>query len=236
MSNQPPPPFGGHPRSYAQQWPPPFPFMVPPNFVPNSDSQATGPPPLVHPSQAFEYNLASANANSRIPVPGNSGDQGIFLPPQLPFMGHFDLSQFPLPFPPMPMSAFGAPPPPAPPGSSLIPSESLKTDGAVANSSGSQHPAREALSPSDSKSEEGEVSEGEIRQPVNMKPAINARPSGASAAQPASLEEGEAVSSPLSPSTRSSSRTQSLKRFFQFFADFFQLTIPLYQFLRTQKW
>lgn len=214
MSNQPPPPFGGHP-SYAQQWPPPFPFLVPPNFVPNSDSQATGPPPLVHPSRAFEYNLASANANSRIPVPSNSGDSGIFLPPQLPFMGQFDLSQFPLPLPPIPMSSFGAPPPPAPPGSFLVPSDATKSDGAVANnSSDSQRQARKALSPSDSKSEEGEVSEGEIKQSVNMKPAADARPRGASAAQSASLEEGETVSSLMSPSTRSSSRTQFLRQLF----------------------
>jgi hypothetical protein len=81
----------------------------------------------------------------------------------------------------------------------------MKSDGAVANLSGSQRQARESLSPSDSKSEEGEVSEGEIRQSVNMKPAANARLSGASAAQPASLEEGESVPSPLSASTRSSS-------------------------------
>lgn len=186
--------------------------MVPPNFVPNSESQTTGPPPLVHPSQAFEYNMASANANSRIPVPGNSGDPGIFLPPQLPFMGQFDLSQFAMPFPPMPMSSFGVPPPPAPPGSTLVPSGSTKSDRAVANnSSGSQHQAREATSPSDSKSEEGEVSEGEIRQSVDMKPATNARSSRASAAQPSGLEEGETVSSPTSTSTRSSSRKQSLK-------------------------
>lgn len=209
MSNQPPPPFGGHP-SYAQQWPPPFPLMIPPNFAPNSESQATGPPPLVHPSQAFEYNMASANANSRIPIPGNSGDPGIFLPPQLPFMGQFDLSQFAPPFPPMPMSSFGVPSLPAPPGTSNVPLGFTKSDGAVANnSSGSQHRAREVLSPSGSKSEEGEISEGEIKQSasVNTNPAANARPSGASAAQPPSLEKGETLSSPSSTSTRSSSRT-----------------------------
>ncbi|KAF3395975.1 Protein red1 [Penicillium rolfsii] len=205
MSNQPPPPFGGQPN-YAQQWPPPFPFMVPPNFAPISNSQAGAPPPLVHPSQSFEYNLASANANSRIPVSGNSGDQAIFPPPHLPFMGQFDLSQFVMPFPSMAMSSFGVPPQPAPPGSSVVPSGSTKSDGAAKpNFSGSQHPAREALSPSDPKSEEGEVSEGEIRQSVNTKPARIVRLSGASAPQPSSLEEGETVSSPTSTSTRSSS-------------------------------
>ncbi|KAJ5381658.1 uncharacterized protein N7496_004086 [Penicillium cataractarum] len=202
MSNQPPPPFGGH-QSYAQQWPLPFPSMIPPNFAPNSESQATGPPPLLDPSQAFEYNLGIANANSRQPAQGNSGDPSIFLPPQFPFMGQMDLSQFVPPFPQMPLPPFGFPPMPAPPGSSSIPPVSMNSHGAVAtNASSSQSRVGDVESPSDSNREEGEVSEGEIRQPVN---GTKTRASHASAAQPGSLEEGETFSSPSSASTRSSS-------------------------------
>lgn len=204
MSNQPPPPFGGH-QSYAQQWPLPFPSVIPPNFAPNSESQATGPPPLLDPSQAFEYNLGITNANSRLPAQGNSSDPSVFLPPQFPFMGQMDLSQFVPPFPQMPLPPFGFPPMPAPPGSSTIPPVSINSHGAVATTpSSSQSRVGDFQSPSGSNREEGEVSEGEIRQPLN---GTRTRANRASAAQPGSLEEGETFSSPSSASTRNSSRT-----------------------------
>lgn len=211
MSNQPPPSFGGH-SGYTQQWPLPFPSMIPPNFASNSDPQATVPPPLIHPSQAFEYNLASANANSRLPVPGNSGDQGGFLPPQLPFVGHFDLSQFPPPFPPIPMPSFGFPSMPAPPGSLNVPPESVKPNGTAANQrSGSQRVFRDVQSLAGSNREDGEVSEGEVAQSLISGKDAPATESRASAARQQSLEEGETRSSPSSTSTRSSSRTPFLK-------------------------
>lgn len=210
MSNQPPPQFGGHP-SYAQQWPLPFPSMIPSNFASNSESQAAGPPPLLDTSQAFEYSLGSTNANSRLPAQGNSGDPSIFLPPQFPFMGQVDLSQFVPPFPQLPLPPFGFPPMPAPPGSSTIPPVSMKSHGAVAtNPSSSQSRVRDMQSSSSSNREEGEVSEGEIGQHVN---GTKTKASRASAALPASFEEGETFSSQSSASTRSSSRTQSPKSF-----------------------
>lgn len=211
MSNQPPPAFGGH-SGYTQQWPLPFPSMIPPNFAPNSDPQATAHPPLVHPSQAFEYNLASANANSHIPVPGNSSDQGVFLPPQLPFMGHFDLSRFPLPFPPIPMPSFGFSSMPAPPGSLNEPPESVKSNGTAANqSSDSQRVSRDVQSLAGSNREDGEVSEGEVAQSVISGKDAQATEIRVSAVRQPSLEEGETRSSPSSTSTRSSSRTPFLK-------------------------
>ncbi|CEJ60203.1 hypothetical protein PMG11_08787 [Penicillium brasilianum] len=202
MSNQPPPQFGGHP-SYAQQWPLPFPSMIPSNFASNSESQAAGPPPLLDTSQAFEYSLGSTNANSRLLAQGNSGDPSIFLPPQFPFMGQIDLSQFVPPFPQMPLPPFGFPPMPAPPGSSTIRPVSMKSQGAVAtNPSSSQSRVRDVQSSSSSNREEGEVSEGEIGQHVN---GTKTKASRASAALPASFEEGETFSSQSSASTRSSS-------------------------------
>ncbi|KAJ5176655.1 uncharacterized protein N7482_002532 [Penicillium canariense] len=222
MSNQPPTSFSGQPR-YVQQWPPPYPAMIPPNFPPNPEYQASAPPPHVHPSQAFEYNMASAtaNANSRIPAPGSSSDQGLFFPPHFPYMNQLEPSQLPFPFPPIPMSSFGYPAIPAPPGSN-IPPGSFNPYGTVASGpSESQPRVRDVSSPTDPNREEGEVSEGDGGQSVESSKGTMAAPSHAPAAPRSSLKEGETVSSRPSTSSRSSSR-MSISEFHRhrFFTDF----------------
>ncbi|CAG8138528.1 unnamed protein product [Penicillium nalgiovense] len=184
MSDQ-PPSYGGHPH-YAQQWPPAYPSMIPPNFPVSSNYSQMHHPPPTNPGPTFDYNMASVNANSRIPGstgPGNSA----FIPPQFPFFNHFDASQFPPPLPPMPFAPMGHPPMPT--GSSDPPMPYDGLDGHVSHQRST--PAVHLKDPqfqADNHREEGEVSEesdGRSLQPTTRK----------ATRQYLDLEEGETISS-----------------------------------------
>ncbi|KXG49898.1 uncharacterized protein PGRI_058660 [Penicillium griseofulvum] len=182
--SDPPPSYGGHPN-YAQQWPPAYPSMIPPNFPINSDYSRMSQPSATNPGPTFDYNMASVNANSRIAGssgPGNSA----FIPPQFPFFNHFDTSQFPSPFPPMPFPPIGYPP--LPTGSSNVPITYQAMDGRGSNqlSTPAVHP-NDIPAHADNHREEGEVSEESDER--SLQPARKAT------RQYMDLEEGETMSS-----------------------------------------
>ncbi|KGO68852.1 hypothetical protein PITC_077930 [Penicillium italicum] len=155
MSDQ-PPSYGGHPN-YAQQWPPAYPSMIPPNFPVNSDYAQIHDPPATNPGPTFDYNMASVNANSRIP--GSNGPRNsVFIPPQFPFFNPLDASQFPPPFPPMPFGPMSYPPMPT--GSSNPPISYQGIDGPASPqpSTPASH-LKNVPVPADNHREEGEVSE-----------------------------------------------------------------------------
>ncbi|KGO38887.1 hypothetical protein PEX2_072220 [Penicillium expansum] len=152
MSDQ-PPSYGGHPN-YAQQWPPAYPSIQ--NFPVNSDYSQMHQPPATNPGPTFDYNMTSLNANSRISGsngPGNSA----FIPPQFPFFNHFDVSQFPPPFPPMPFAPMSYPPMPT--GSSNPPIPYQGIEGHVSHQSTPAAHMTNVPAPADNHREEGEVSE-----------------------------------------------------------------------------
>ncbi|KAJ5470322.1 hypothetical protein N7530_007679 [Penicillium desertorum] len=184
MSDQ-PPSYGGHPH-YAQQWPPAYPSMIPPNFPVSSNYSQMHHPPPTNPGPTFDYNMASVNANSRIPGsngPGNSA----FLPPQFPFFNHFDASQFPPPLPPMPFAPMSYPPMPT--GSSDPPMPYHGLDGHVSNqrSTPAVH-LKDAPVQADNHREEGEVSEESDERSLQPTTRKGTR-------QYLDLEEGETISS-----------------------------------------
>ncbi|KAJ5360486.1 hypothetical protein N7517_009677 [Penicillium concentricum] len=183
MSDQ-PPSYGGHPN-YAQQWPPAYSSMIPPNFPVSSDYSHMNQPPATNPGPTFDYNMASVNANSRIPGsngPGNSA----FVPPPFPFFNHFDASQFPPPFPPMPFPPMGYPPMPT--GSSNAPMSYQGMDGRGSHQlSTPAVPLKDVPAHADNHREEGEVSEESDER--SQQPARKAT------GQYLDLEEGETMSS-----------------------------------------
>ncbi|KAJ5317506.1 hypothetical protein N7508_002014 [Penicillium antarcticum] len=135
MSDQQPPPYGGHPN-YAQQWPTYAP-MIPPNAHNRADF-GTPSAPAPNTAPKIDNNMAAFNTNSQLAGPGGTPNQAFFFPPPFPFFNQFDPSQ-PPPFPPMPYPGMGFPPPLLPTGSSNPPAA---------------HPKQ-----ADSSREEGEVSE-----------------------------------------------------------------------------
>ncbi|KAJ5198991.1 hypothetical protein N7472_004195 [Penicillium cf. griseofulvum] len=182
--SDPPPSYGGHPN-YAQQWPPAYPSMIPPNFPVNSNYSHMSQPSATNPGSTFDYNMAGVNGNSRIADssgPGNSA----FIPPQFPFFNHFDASQFPPPFPPMPFAPMGYPPMPT--GSSNAPISYQGMDGRGSNqlSTPAVHP-KDIPAHADNHREEGEVSEESDDR--SLQPARQAT------RQYIDLEEGETMSS-----------------------------------------
>lgn len=158
MSNQPPPSFGDH-RSYAQQWPPFYPSMVPPGFLTGTDIPPTGQAPPTNPNHQFPFNMGGFDVSSQMPVSGGQAAQGLFFPP-LPFLPQMNQHQLPPdPFPPLPVPPGFAYPPVPSPGSSNFPPGPLQANEIPSN----QHQAQgSAVSiPPDPSREEGEVSEAE---------------------------------------------------------------------------
>lgn len=206
MSNQPPPAFGGHPN-FAQQWPPPYPTMIPPNYAPNPEYSSTAQSLPANHGQSYDFNMGGPNAESRLP--GSSGP-GLFLPPHFPFMGQFDASQIPPPpFPPMPMPSFGYPQMPPPPGSSNPPPAPSNAYGGDPNQpTAPRPPTRGTSNLTDANREEGEVSEGgrSLGSKNDVRDAKQAVSRRASAPRHSGVEEGETVSTRSRSSSRSSSR------------------------------
>ncbi|KAJ5958474.1 uncharacterized protein N7479_005624 [Penicillium vulpinum] len=183
MSDQ-PRSYGGHPK-YAQQWPPVYPSMIPPNYPVSLDYSQMNHQPATNPGPTFDYNMASVNANSRIPGssgPGNSA----FVPPQFPFFNHFDASQFPPPFPPMPFAPMAYPPMPAGSSNAPIPYQGIDGHGSRQLSTPAVH--LEDVSPhADTHREEGEVSEESDERSLQR--------THKASRQDLDLEEGETISS-----------------------------------------
>ncbi|KAF9248169.1 hypothetical protein DTO013E5_5994 [Penicillium roqueforti] len=183
MSEQ-PPSYGGH-SSYAQQWPPAYPSMIPANF-PSSEYPQMHQPTATNHGPTFDYNMASVNANSRVPGSNGAGNLA-FIPPQFPFFNHFDASQFPPHFPPMPFPPMSYPPMPT--GSSHPPMPYHGIDGNVTHqlSTPAVHPKTAQVQP-DNHREEGEVSEGSDERSLHPTTRKATR-------QYSDLEEGETISS-----------------------------------------
>ncbi|OQD65645.1 hypothetical protein PENPOL_c005G01069 [Penicillium polonicum] len=155
MSDQ-PPSYGGHPN-YAQQWPPAYPSMIPPNFPVSSDYSQMHQPLATNPVPTFDYNMAGVNANSRMPGSNGAGNSA-FVPPQFPFFNHFDASQFPPPFPPMPFPPMTYPP--IPTGSSTPAMPYQGVDGHTSDQLSTEAVRlKDAPVQADNHREEGEVSD-----------------------------------------------------------------------------
>ncbi|CAI7650288.1 unnamed protein product [Penicillium crustosum] len=155
MSDQ-PPSYGGHPN-YAQQWPPAYPSMIPPNFPGSSDYSHRHQPLATNPVPTFDYNMAGVNANSRMPGSNGTGNSA-FVPPPFPFFNHFDASQFPPPFPPMPFAPMSYPPMPTGSSNPAIPYQGL--DGHASHQLSTEAVRlKDTPVQADNHREEGEVSE-----------------------------------------------------------------------------
>ncbi|KAJ5048397.1 hypothetical protein NUH16_006895 [Penicillium rubens] len=143
-------------------------------------------PAPTNPGPTFDYNMASVNANSRIPGsngPGNSA----FIPPQFPFFNHFDASQFPPPLPPMPFAPMSYPPMPTGSSDPPVPYHGLDRHVSNQRSTPAAHLKDTPVQP-DNHREEGEVSEESDEralQPTTRK----------ATRQYLDLEEGETISS-----------------------------------------
>ncbi|CAI7677316.1 unnamed protein product [Penicillium discolor] len=165
MSDQ-PPSYGGHPN-YAQQWPPAYPSMIPPNFPVSSDYSQIHQPLPTNPVPTFDYNMAGVNANSRMPGSNGNGNSA-FVPPPFPFFNHFDSSQFPPPFPPMPFAPMSYPPMPTGSSNPAMPYQGL--DGHTSHQLSTEAVRlKDAPVQADNHREEGEVSEesdGKSLQPT----------------------------------------------------------------------
>ncbi|KAJ6132271.1 hypothetical protein N7471_007486 [Penicillium samsonianum] len=184
MSDQ-PPSYGGHPN-YAQQWPPAYPSMIPPNFPVSSDYSQIHQPPATNPGPTFDYNMASVNANARIPGsngPGNSA----FVPPQFPFFNQFDASQFPPPFPPMPFAPLSYPPMPTGSSNSPMPYQGINGHASHQLSTPAVH-LKDVPVQADNHREEGEVSEESEERSLHLTTRKPTR-------HYLDLEEGETISS-----------------------------------------
>lgn len=194
MPEQPPPSVGGHPN-YAQQWPPAYPAMFPPNFpVPQEFTAGNA---QTNRDAPFDYNMASLDANSRMPAQGDGVNPAALFPPQFPFFNQFDPSHFPPTFPPMPLPPMGYPSVPAPTGSSSLPSAPQPPLRQRQPTSFPEDLSSKAISSGKGDNRE----EGEAREPGKEK---SIQPSHKSPRQYSDLEEGETVSSSDSSSRRSS--------------------------------
>ncbi|KAJ5836671.1 hypothetical protein N7447_002697 [Penicillium robsamsonii] len=183
MSDQ-PPSYGGHPN-YAQQWPPAYPSMIPPNFPVSSGYSHMTQPPATNPGSTFDYNMASINANSRIPGSNGPGNPA-FIPPPFPLFNHFDASQFPPPFPPMPFAPMGYPPMPTRSSNGPVSYQGMDGRGSRQLSTPAV-PSKDVPAPADNHREEGEVSE--------ESDARSLQPARKATRQYLDLEEGETISS-----------------------------------------
>ncbi|KAJ5794926.1 hypothetical protein N7457_001525 [Penicillium paradoxum] len=186
MSDQ-PPSYGGNPN-YAQQWPPAYPSMLPPNFPLNSDYPQMNQSPSTNLGQSFDYNMASVNANARFPGSTGPANPALFFPPQFPFYNQFDASQFPPPFPPMPFAPMSYPPAPIPTGASNSP---LAHQNVAAHNSHTQ-PSPAVHPNNDSVSTQNHREEGELSEEVNEQSLQSTRKD---TRQYSDLEEGETISS-----------------------------------------
>ncbi|CAG7919220.1 unnamed protein product [Penicillium olsonii] len=194
MSEQPPTSFGNHPN-YTQQWPPAHPAMPPPNFLMPPEFSTINS--HANPAAPFDYNMASVNANSRIPGPADGLNPAGFFPHQFPFFNQFDPSHFPHNLSPMQFAQMGYPPIPMPTGSSNVP---------LPHQPSSHQPSQATfIKPAKSKKitirapssrEEGEVSESVDERSLRSKRQPSRRYSD--------LEEGETMSSSERSSRRSS--------------------------------
>ncbi|KAJ5735586.1 uncharacterized protein N7483_000711 [Penicillium malachiteum] len=192
MSNQPPPPYGGHPN-YAQQWPPLYPMGIPPPFLPNAEYAGAGQTASPNLTQNLDPNMASFYANSQLSVAPNQ----------------FNVSQLQAPtFAPIPGQSTGYPPMPGPLGSFIPPPVSAESYGVNANESVKPQESTSNATLGNNNREEGEVSEDESEPPVPSRKttkAFNASKLGQRSRQHSELEEGETMSSGSPSSSRSSS-------------------------------
>ncbi|KAJ5723858.1 hypothetical protein N7488_001893 [Penicillium malachiteum] len=205
MSNQPPPPYGGHPN-YAQQWPPSYPMGIPPPFLPNSEYSGAGQTAPPNPTQNLDPNLASFYANSQLSVAPNQVHPGFFFPPQLPYANQFNLPQLQAPtFAPIPGQ--GYPPMPGPPGSFISPPVPTGSYGVNTTESVKLQQPTGGAALGDHSREEGEVSDDENEPAPSQKTmkASKASKLGQRSRQHSELEEGETMSSGSPSSSRSSS-------------------------------
>ncbi|KAJ5609636.1 hypothetical protein N7528_010203 [Penicillium herquei] len=209
MSNQPPPPYGGHPN-YAQHWPPSYPMGIPPPFLPNPEYSGTGQAAPPNPTQNLDPNLASFYANSQLSVAPNQVHPGFFFPPQLPYANQFNLPQLQAPtFAPIPGQ--GYPPMAGPPGSFIPPPVPTGSYGVNANESVKLQQPTGGAALGDHSREEGEVSDDGNEPPAPSQKktkASKASKLGQRSRQHSELEEGETMSSGSPASSRSSSHSQ----------------------------
>ncbi|KAJ5280108.1 hypothetical protein N7478_005480 [Penicillium angulare] len=202
MDNQPPPAFGGHPN-FAQQWPPPYPPIMPSDFPSNTEYHASAQIPPPNPAQHLDANMASFYANSHLAGAASHTHPGLFFPPPLPYMNQFQTSQQPLSaFPPIPMQSLGYPMMPALPGSSIPPPTSA--DAQAPHSNRQSHVTSAFV---DRNREEGEISEEETRPSATSQKTSRSKRAKQKRAssQLSDLEDGETMSSPSVSSSRSSS-------------------------------
>ncbi|KAJ5948810.1 hypothetical protein N7454_002117 [Penicillium verhagenii] len=205
MSNQPPPAFGGYPH-FPQQWPPPYPSMLPPDFHTNPEYLAAAQVPTTNSNQPYDPNLAAFYANAQLTGPASHAHP--FYPPPLPFMHPFDPSQVPLqPFPPMPMQPVHYSPVQTPAGSSNPQPVSMKAP--AVNENARRQPRQQPKKKAkviDSNREEGEISEEDN---ARAGPTESGNPSNSARwkrlpSNHSDLEEGETISSKSRSSSRSS--------------------------------
>ncbi|CAG8418044.1 unnamed protein product [Penicillium salamii] len=194
MSEQPPTSFGGHPN-YTQQWPPAHPAMFPPNFPIPPELSAMNP--QSNHATSFDYNLASMDANSRIPGAGDGLNSAGYFPHQLPFFNPFDPSRFPPNFSPMHFPPMGYPPIPMPTGSSNAPLPQQPSSQQTSQATFIKPPqAKKITIRAPPSREEGEVSESVDERSLESKRKASR--------QYSDLEEGETISSSGRSSRRSS--------------------------------
>lgn len=226
MSDQ-PPSYGGHPN-YAQQWPPAYPSMIPPNFPGSSDYSHRHQPLATNPVPTFDYNMAGVNANSRMPGSNGTGNSA-FVPPPFPFFNHFDASQFPPPFPPMPFAPMSYPPMPTGSSNPAIPYQGL--DGHASHQLSTEAVRlKDTPVQADNHREEGEVSEESDEK--SLQPTARK-----STHQHLDLEEGETISSSARSARSSGSRITPLRPHIWFcFTNSMQHTTLLCQSPQTQAW
>jgi len=213
MSNQPPPAFGGHPN-YSQQWPPPYPSMMPPDFHTNPEYLAGSQIPPFNPNLPFDPNMAAFYANAQLTGPASHAHP--YFPPPLPFMHPFDPSQIPpQPFPPVPMPPLDYTSRQAPAGSSN--SKPLSAKVPAANENQRSQPELRPQSKTragliDRNREEGEISdeENERSRPKKNAKASNSNRWKRQPSHHSEMEEGETMSSRSRTSSRSSTRMESL--------------------------
>lgn len=179
MSGQPPPFFGDHQNSNsAYQWPGQHSSMLPPSFPNPLDYSAINA--QMNNNAPFDYNLASVDANSRIPGPSLDPSAATFFPTSFPpLFNPFDASQFPSPL----------------------------TAGMPAVSSNAPPPQQQPWQPGSGKSKEVASRKKHNRERYEPSGYVDPKPtylSGNATRQHSDLEEGETVSSDGRSSRRSS--------------------------------
>lgn len=213
MSNQPPPAFAGHPN-YSQQWPPPYPSIMPPDFHTNPEYLAAAQMPPFNPNMPFDPNMAAFYANAQLT--GSASHAHPYFPPPLPFMHPFDPSQIPpQPFPAVPMPPMDYKSMQAPAGPSNLKPVSAKVP--ASNENQRPQPERRQQTKTrtgltDRNREEGEISDEENERSRSRKDVKHSdstrwkrQPS-----QHSEIEEGETTSSRSRASSRSSTRMKFL--------------------------